>query len=178
MLLSRLTDDFLTRSPDIDETPQADEKAAQLVDRLSRQKARAAMSAFPDALIIGSDQVAALGDRIFGKPGGFERACEQLMMCAGREVIFHAGLCVLDARDGAEQFVNVPTRVVFRSFSAGEAKAYLHRDAPWECAGSFRSESLGIALCSCIESADPSALIGLPLIELRRMLANAGRELL
>lgn len=178
MLLLRLTDDFLKQSPDIDETPQPNEKAAELVERLSRQKARAVVSEFPDALIIGSDQVVALDNHIFGKPGNFDRAYEQLMMCAGRELIFHAGLCVLDARTGNEQFVNVPTRVVFRCFGPEQVQTYLHRDTPWECAGSFRSEGLGVALCSCIESTDPSALIGLPLIELRRMLANAGRELL
>lgn len=177
-MLGRLTGDFTVKVSGIDESRMPGESVTALVERLSRGKARFVAGAGDNALVIGADQCAVLDGVIFGKPGGFERAREQLLMCAGREVVFHSGLCVLDARDGGEQFEDVTTRVRFRRLTPRQIENYLRHDEPWECAGSFRAESRAITLCTSIESADPSALQGLPLAALTRMLAHAGIDLL
>ncbi len=154
------------------ETPET------LVKRLSEAKARAASANHPDALIIGSDQVACINGQILGKPGGREKAAEQLRQASGRVVMFHTGLCLLDARSGEAQIDCVPFAVHFRPLSEGQITAYLAREQPFNCAGSFKSEGLGIALFTKLEGDDPNTLIGLPLIRLIQMLEHSGMPVL
>jgi septum formation protein len=169
-LLSRLRLPFETCSPDIDERRLADEPVEQLVTRLAINKALAVAERYPNALIIGSDQVAALGESVLGKPGNRENAIKQLQAMRSASVDFVTGLCLVNSATGHRQSGIVHFRVVFRQYSDAEIERYLDLDLPYDCAGSFKSEQLGIALIERMEGEDPSALMGLPLIELARML--------
>lgn len=173
-LLERLGLPFSCRSPDIDESSLPGENAQALVTRLSRAKAEAVASAAGDALVIGSDQVAVCEGRILGKPGTAERARAQLASLSGRHVDFLTGLSLLDPVSGHVQTTAVPTRVRFRTLTDAEIADYVAREQPLDCAGAFKSEALGIALFEAMESEDPTALIGLPLIALCDMLREAG----
>ncbi len=175
-LLERIVPKFEVRAADIDESRQADESPAQLAARLAAAKAAAVAATHPAALVIGSDQVAALGDQALGKPGDAATAARQLAACSGQQVIFHTAVS-LTGPDFAEHHVDITT-VTFRSLDAGEIDSYLQRDKPWDCAGSFRSEGLGAVLFKSIESRDPNAIVGLPLIWLAGSLRRAGWQLL
>ncbi len=173
-LLSRLQLPFETISPDVDETPLPGEAPEALALRLAEAKARAVAALHPDALVIGSDQVAVLDGAIYGKPGTHERAVRQLQTMRGRTVNFFTGLALVNGRDGRAQIQGIPTLVTFRALSDGEIEAYLRREQPYNCAGSAKSEGLGIALLERMEGSDPNALIGLPLIALCDMLRHEG----
>lgn len=173
-LLARLKLPFEVMSPDVDETPLPDEKPQDTALRLAQLKARAAASRFPDALIIGSDQVAMLDDIRFGKPHTFENAKRQLTLASGRKMTFHTALCLYNSRTGRMQARVVPIGVQFRTLSEARIERYLHQEQPYNCAGSAKSEGLGIALIERFEGDDPNALIGLPLIALVDMLAAEG----
>lgn len=171
-MLSRLRIPFTAVSPDIDETPLPGETPAALSLRLSLAKAEAVCARHPGSLVIGSDQVATIDGMPIGKPGNFERAREQLHMLSGRTVEFHSSLCVHDGK--RHEIDDVITRCVFRELSSQEIDAYLHADEPFDSAGSAKAESLGIALMQAMHSDDPTAIIGLPLIALSRMLRSFG----
>ena len=173
-LLERLGLTFAAASPDIDETPLPLEEPATLVARLAESKARALAARYPQHLIIGSDQAAHLDGTILGKPGGFAAARRQLRACSGRRVEFLTGLCLLDSRTGQAQTLVEPFAVAFRELTDGQIEHYLEREQPYDCAGSFKVEGLGIALFERLDGADPNALIGLPLIQLIRLLEQAG----
>ncbi len=175
-LLTRLKLPFETCSPDIDETALDGETPQQLVERLSIEKARAVAGQFPAHLVIGSDQVAVNEGRILGKPGSFERAVEQLSAASGRKVQFFTGLTLLNSANGQYQSEVVPFAVHFRQLSQNRIERYLQAEQPYNCAGSFKSEGLGITLFDRLEGDDPSALMGLPLIRLVRMLEREGVE--
>ena len=177
-LLSRLGLPFETASPDIDETPRPGESAAQTSLRLAEAKARELASRYPDHLIIGSDQVALLDGIQLGKPGTHERAVDQLQIMRGRSIEFHTALCLLNAQTGAAQTAVDITTVTMRDYTDSEIEAYLLREQPYHCAGSAKTEGLGVALIAAIENRDPTAIIGLPLIELTTMLKNEGVALL
>lgn len=176
-LLGRLKVPFIVFSPDVDEAAFRDEEPCATALRLAETKARAAATAHPAALIIGSDQVAVLGDLVVGKPGNYDKALQQLTAMAGRVVTFHTAVCLFDARSGACRIDEVPTRVWFRGYSPAQAARYLRSEPAYDCAGSAKIESLGIALAERVESSDPTALIGLPLISLTTMLNDAGIEI-
>ena len=146
----------------------------QLAERLAEAKARAVADRFPDALIIGSDQVAYVGDHTFGKPSTRERAILQLQALRGRSVVFHTGLCLLNAATGHTQLQGIPTEVRFRELSDAEIERYVAKEDALNCAGSAKSEGLGIALLDYLRGDDPNALIGLPLIALCNMLRVEG----
>lgn len=169
-LLARLQLAFVTDNPQVDETPQAGETPAQLVARLAEAKARAVGQRHAGALIIGSDQVAVNGETIVGKPGDHTRATEQLRQAAGKRITFLTGLALFNSTTGQCQVAVEPFTVVFRALSDGQIENYLRREQPYNCAGSFKSEGLGIALFQRMEGDDPNALIGLPLIRLIEML--------
>ncbi|MBN8894856.1 MAG: septum formation inhibitor Maf [Rhodanobacter sp.] len=173
-LLRRLLADFEQAAPDTDETPQAGEAPATRALRLAIAKATAVAAGFDDALVIGSDQVAALDGEILRKPGSVEVAREQLGASSGRIVHFHTALCLLETRHGRSQTHVDDTRVRFRELGSAEIERYVTRELPLDCAGSFKCEGLGISLFEEIDNRDPSALIGLPLIALARMLRQAG----
>jgi septum formation protein len=173
-LLRRLLDNFEQIAPDVDEQPLPGEAPAARAARLAAAKAAAVSKQHRDAVVIGSDQVAALGDTILHKPGSSDNAHEQLRASSGNIVDFHTSLCVLDGREGRLQTHTDHTRVVFRALSDEEIRHYVARERPFDCAGSFKSEGAGIALFERIESEDPTALIGLPLIALARLLREAG----
>lgn len=177
-LLSRLQLPFEVLIPDIDETPFAGETPAMTALRLARSKAQAVAVLAPDALVIGSDQVATLDDLQIGKPGNHENALLQLQKMRGRRVIFHTALCLWDGRQAiAEkqvQIENIQTFVTFRDLPDHELNAYLRIERPYDCAGSAKNEGLGITIIEKIESTDPTALTGLPLIALTTMLRRAG----
>lgn len=177
-LLSRLGLPFITAAPDVDETPQADEPPPALVRRLAEDKARAVAAYHPKALIIGSDQVATVAGHVLGKPGTHERAAAQLQLASGRRLEFVTGLCLLDAASGRAQVDVVSFGVRFRTLSEQQIENYLRREQPYHCAGSFKSEGLGIALCEGFEGDDPTALIGLPLIRLVRLLEQFGMNVI
>ena len=175
-LLRRLLDDFTQAAPDVAETHVAGEAPAARARRLAETKSRALAEHFPDALLIGSDQVAASGAMILDKPGDVATARAQLAACSGCEVVFHTAVCVLDTRVQpvrAHGAIDVTT-VRFRTLDDTEIARYVERERPLDCAGSFKSEGLGIALFQRIETVDPTALIGLPLIALARLLREAG----
>ena len=172
-LLGRLAIPFATAAPDVDEAPRANETAAGLVRRLSEDKARA-IAANHRGLIIGSDQVATTGNNILGKPGTHERAFEQLRNLAGKRVTFQTGLCLLNSETGEAQVDVIPFIVKFRQLGDDQIERYLQQEQPYNCAGSFKSEGLGITLFEYMEGGDPTALIGLPLIRLTSMLAQSG----
>lgn len=176
-LLGRLELPFETAAPDVDETRLGGESPQQLVVRLAEAKARAASDRFPGSVIIGSDQVACIDDRVLGKPGNREKAIEQLRQTSGRSVDFFTGLCVLDT-SGNSNIVCEPFRVHFRRLSDTRIEHYVDRERPFNCAGSFKSEGLGIALFERLEGDDPNSLIGLPLIRLVDMLEAAGIKVL
>ena len=177
-LLERLTSDFTTAVPDIDEQPHPQEHPDALALRLACDKAARISAEHPDAVVIGSDQVAAIDTRILGKPGNHTVAASQLGLCSGRAVIFHTAICVRRMTDGFEETHLDRTIVNFRTLSAATIDAYLSKDQPWDCAGSFRSEGLGAILFKSVETQDPVALIGLPLIWLADSLQRAGINLL
>lgn len=175
-LLERLSVPFRARPARVDESPLEDEDPKALAARLARAKAEA-LADEANALVIGSDQTVACDGRVLGKPESRERAREQLRVLSGQVVQFHTGICLFDTRSG-KALVEVETvEVVFRDLTDDEIERYLDRDEPFDCAGSFKSELLGIALCERIESDDPTSLIGLPLIRLCRMLRDAGFQL-
>ncbi len=173
-LLERLGVAFETFSPQVDESRLPGESADRLVLRLSEAKARAGAHAYPDALIIGSDQVAVCGQEILGKPGDHGRAREQLAFLSGQRVSFYTGLCLYDAAAGVSKVDLVPYHVTFRQLETGQIERYLQAEQPYNCAGSFKSEGLGISLFERMEGEDPNALIGLPLIRLVSWLNEAG----
>ncbi|RIA31449.1 MAF protein [Ectopseudomonas oleovorans] len=176
-LLDRLQLPFTWQSPSIDETRREDEIAIDLVRRLAEEKARALAGQYTDHLIIGSDQVAVLGDgQILGKPHDLERAQKQLRAASGSSVTFLTGLALLNSQSGRCQVDCVPFTVHFRSLSDTQILRYLQREQPFDCAGSFKSEGLGISLFRSTEGEDASSLIGLPLIRLVDMLINEGIE--
>lgn len=177
-LLGRLGLEFTTFAPHLNEAPLAGESASATAVRLALAKARAAVATFPDALIVGSDQVAELDGVRLDKPGRRERALEQLERVSGREVVFHTAACLLEARNGRVQERLVSTQVRFRTLSRSQISAYLDREQPYDCAGSAKSEGLGIALLESIRGDDPTALIGLPLIAVVSMLRDAGMSVL
>lgn len=175
-LLKKLGLPFESISPDIDESHRQDESAPELVRRLALEKAQAIASNHPEALIIGSDQVATLEDKIITKPHGHQRAVEQLRDASGKQVTFVTGLCLYNSRTQQHQLTTCPYRVNFLPLSDTQIEHYLRREQPYNCAGSFKSEGLGITLFSSIEGDDPNSLIGLPLIALTRMLRNEGLD--
>jgi len=177
-LLARLTTEFVQANPDVDETSQAGESPEDLARRLAASKALALAPAFPNHLIIGSDQVAALDNQILTKPLTMTNAVRQLQAQSGRSVLFITALCLLNSASGLLDCAVSNTEVRFRQLTDDQIHRYLQREKPFDCAGSFKVEGLGIALFDAIASEDPTALIGLPLITLRRMLAAQGFELL
>lgn len=176
-LLANLGLEFTTCSPDIDETPAEHEPPSELVQRLAVEKAKAVAQQHTDALIIASDQVSVLDGKINGKPGNFARAVEQLRNSSGRTVIFYTSLCLYDART-QDYLVDVePFKVHFRKLSDTKIHRYLEKEAPFNCAGSFKSEGLGISLFEKLEGDDPNSLIGLPLIRLVSFLEQKGIQI-
>jgi len=171
-LLSRLGIPFEAVVPDVDETARPDETATALVERLALAKARAVAARHADAVIIGSDQAAVYDRRIVGKPGNYAAAVAQLRAASGRTVTLYTGIAVLNASTGRVQRDVVPYRVTFRRLSDDQIESYLRKEQPYGCAGSVRAEGLGIVLLERFEGDDPTALIGLPLICLVRMLEN------
>lgn len=177
-LLARLGLPFECASPDISETPLPGETAPALVQRLASAKAAALSTRFPQHLIIGSDQVATLDGTILGKPGNHDKACKQLALCSGRAVTFHTGLALHDSTSGNTDVTEETFRVHFRSLSDDDIDRYLRIEQPYQCAGSFQMEGLGIVLFDRLEGRDPNALIGLPLIALSDMLQRRGVNIL
>ncbi len=173
-ILEKLGLPFDTAKPESDETPLTGEPPEALVKRLAETKARAVTEQFPEALIIGSDQVAVNEGKILGKPHTHEVAMQQLREASGKHVRFLTGLCLLNAATGKAQVEVVPFDVVFRELSDEQIDNYLKAEQPYNCAGSFKSEALGIALFEKLEGEDPNTLIGLPLIRLVRMLEMEG----
>jgi septum formation protein len=176
-LLGRLQIPFEVAAPDADESPLPGEAPAATAERLSIAKARAVAEQFPDALIIGSDQVAHMGDTRFGKPGTRANAVAQLRTMSGHTIVFHTGLCLLNAVSGRIHLRGIPTEVRFRELSDAEIASYLDREDALNCAGSARAEGLGISLLEYMRGDDPNALIGLPLIALSEMLRAEGLAL-
>lgn len=177
-LLSRLRWPFEVVAPEVDETPLAGEAPKDLATRLALAKARAVAAQFPQALVIGSDQVADLQGQPLGKPGTHERARAQLRQMSGQTVVFQTALAVVCQASGFEQVDLAPVQVQFRDLSDAEIEHYLLTEQPYDCAGSAKSEGLGIALLERIDNDDPTALIGLPLIRTCRLLRAAGLPLL
>jgi septum formation protein len=173
-LLSRLGIPFAIANPYTDESPLPGEAPTATALRLAEAKARAVAAQHPDALIIGSDQVAEADGRIYGKPGSHERAAAQLRELSGKTVNFFTGLCLLDTDTGRAEVRGVSTLVGFRNLDDAEIESYLVREPAYDCAGSAKSEGLGIALLSRIEGSDPNALVGLPLIALCDLLRQHG----
>ncbi len=177
-LLEKLHIDFECDSPNIDETPLPDEAIEDMVVRLAIAKAQAISARHPDSLIIGSDQSAVLNGEKLSKPGNFENAFKQLTRASGQKITFQTGLCLLNTSTGNIQSSCVPYTVVFKELTPGIIENYLRKEEPYNCAGSFKSEALGIALFERFEGADPNALVGLPLIELVNFLGNEGFSIL
>jgi len=173
-LLERLRLPFEVVAPQADETPLPKETSTDLVCRLAQAKARAVAANYPDALIIGSDQVADCQGTVLGKPGNHTNAVEQLLFMSGKAVTFQTGLCVLDTATQHAITERVPYTVHFRELDEATIERYLKREPAYNCAGSFKSEGYGVVLCSRWEGDDPSALIGLPLMRLTHMLSQAG----
>ena len=173
-LLNRLGISFKTVNPQTDESLLPGETPENAALRLSEAKAHAVAHLYPDALIIGSDQVAILEGQVYGKPGTHDNAVKQLQTMRGKTVNFFTGLCLLDARTGKAQVRGVPTLVTFRDLTDEEIENYLRRERPYNCAGAAKSEGLGIAIIARMQGDDPNALIGLPLIALCDLLREAG----
>lgn len=177
-LLTKLGLPFDAVSPDIDEQALPREQAVQLVQRLSEQKAHAIASDYPNALIIGSDQVAVLDGIILGKPGNHENAVSQLQAASGKTVQFLTGLALLNSQNGEMQSLVEPFEVSFKQLSFEQIDFYLKQEQPYQCAGSFKSEGFGISLFSKLKGDDPNTLIGLPLIRLIALLQAQGVDVL
>jgi len=177
-LMERLRVPFTVAAPHVDETPLPGEAPKALALRLALAKAKAVAALHPEAVVIGSDQVADLAGQPLGKPGEHERAVAQLRQMRGQTVIFQTALAVVCLATGFEQVDLAEVRVVFRDLSDEEIEAYLQAEKPYDCAGSAKSEGLGIALLESIDNDDPTALIGLPLIRTARLLRQAGVKLL
>ena len=177
-LLSRLRIPFEVVAPDVDETPLSGESPLALASRLALAKAHAVAKLHPQAVVIGSDQVADLHGEPLGKPGNHARAVQQLQRMRGQTVVFQTAVAVVCQASGFEQIEVAPVRVRFRDLTDNEIEAYLQAEQPYDCAGSAKSEGLGIALLNAIDNDDPTALIGLPLIRTCRMLKSAGIALL
>lgn len=173
-LLGRLGLTFEWADPQCDESPLAGESARDTALRLAVAKARAVAPRFPDALVIGSDQVATSNGERLGKPGNRARAKQQLLGLSGRAADFHTAVALLDAASGSVETRLVPCRVTFRALDERTIESYLRREQPYDCAGSAKSEGLGIALIARVETGDPTSLVGLPLIALSELLARAG----
>jgi 7-methyl-GTP pyrophosphatase len=173
-LLGRLGIPFESASPQIDETALASESPRETALRLAKAKARGVLRAYPDALIIGSDQVASCEGRRLDKPGTHANAVAQLTWLSGRSADFDTAVCLLDARADRAAAQVVACRVNFRPLSAARIESYLRREQPYDCAGSAKAEGLGIALIASIETEDPTSLIGLPLIALTGLLEDFG----
>lgn len=173
-LLGRLQVPFEAAAPDADESALPGEAPAATAERLAVAKAQAVAARFPDSLIIGSDQVAYMGEQRFGKPGNRENAVAQLRAMSGKSVIFHTGLCLLNTASGRVHLRGIPTDVRFRELADEEILRYLDKEDALNCAGSARSEGLGIALLEYMRGDDPNALVGLPLIALCDMLRAEG----
>ena len=176
-LLARLQIPFATAAPSVDETPLDGETPQTLCARLAACKSQAVQRDWPDALIIGSDQVAVVGGLLLNKPGSHDNAATQLKRMRGKVVNFYTALCVLNTRTLRQQSAIVPVTVHMREYSDAQIERYLRRERPYDCAGSARIEGLGITLVSGLACDDPSALIGLPLIALCEMLRNEGVDL-
>lgn len=172
-LLLRILPDFSVAAPAVDESARPGETPAALAQRLAAAKTRAVAMQFPGQIVIGSDQVAELDGRPLGKPGDHANACAQLASCSGRTLRFLTAICLLDAT-ATEHAAMDTTEVRFRTLDAREIDTYLRRERPYDCAGSFKCEGLGIALFERIRSDDPTALVGLPLIALAGLLRQAG----
>jgi len=177
-LLTRLGLPFDCVPPEVNETPFPGETSKELVRRLSEEKAQAVAKRYADAFVIGSDQVAVLDHQIIGKPGDHARAVAQLRAASGRRVEFLTGLCLLNRARNYIRVEVVPFTVIFRTLTDDFIERYLRREQPYHCAGSFRSEGLGVVLFERLEGEDPTALIGLPLIRLVRMFEEAGVAIL
>ena len=177
-LLTKLTSQFCAVKPNVDETPKPGESAEQLVRRLALAKAQAVADNIKQGLVIGSDQVAVFKQRIIGKPHTIDNAVMQLREFSGQTVTFLTGLALVNAQNGNSQLVVEPFEVSFRSLSDAEIRAYIAKEQPLDCAGSFKSEGLGISLFSKLNGNDPNSLIGLPLIQLNQMLLNEGVNVL
>jgi septum formation protein len=177
-LLTRLQIPFQTAAPEVDETPLQNESAKQTSWRLSRAKALAVAQSYPDALIIGSDQVLLLGEQQLGKPLTHENAIQQLLLLRGKSVVFYTALTLLNSRSGNMQTQVAENKVNYRNITEAQIESYLNKEKPYNCAGSFKSESLGIAIVNSIIGDDPNALIGLPLILLVDMLQKENKEIL
>lgn len=175
-MLERLGLAFEVFAPAIDETPVNGEPATDLVARLAAAKAGAVAERFPEAVVIGSDQVAVCADRIVGKPGSADKALRQLRRFSGRDVRFITAVCVLCSETGFDYRQAVFTDVCFRHLEDGEIERYVKTDQPLNCAGSFKSESLGISLLSAMRSDDPTAIVGLPLVCISEALRQAGYD--
>jgi len=177
-ILEKLSIPFETMDPQVDEAVIAGETPSQLVERLAKAKASAVASTLSDGLVIGSDQVAVIDNVILGKPGSHDKAFEQLKHASGHSVMFLTGLCLINAANGHRQSEVIPFEVIFRHLTDSQIEHYLQREQPYQCAGSFKSEGLGIALFERLQGEDPNTLIGLPLIRLIRMLENEGMMVL
>jgi septum formation protein len=177
-LLQRLNYNFTSVSPDIDESLRSGESPGSLALRLARAKAAKVAQLHPAATVIGSDQVAALDEKILGKPGSHVTAAQQLAACSGKSVVFHTAVCVRQEDAQFEETHTDISTVHFRELSGKEIDAYLRADKPWDCAGSFKSEGLGAALFISIRNEDPAAIIGLPMIWLTNSLRRAGLPIL
>lgn len=173
-LLARLRLPFDVESPDVDETPESGERPEALAQRLAVAKARAVAQRDVNAVVIGADQIADLDGHCIGKPGNHERATGQLRAMSGRTVVFHTAVAVLCRARAYEGTAIVPVTVRFRTLSDAEIERYLRAEEPYDCAGSAKCETLGIALLEAIESDDPTALVGLPLIKTCALLRHAG----
>lgn len=176
-LLGRLRLPFTCASPQIDESPLPGEDAESLCRRLAESKAQALASRYPQHLIIGSDQVLLLAGRPVSKPGNHAEARRQLLACSGQRVCFSTALCLLNSHSGRMQTAVEPFAVTFRRLDPAAVERYLQAEQPYDCAGSFKVEGLGISLFSALEGNDPNSLIGLPLIRLCSMLRNEGIQL-
>jgi septum formation protein len=177
-LLSRLRLQFTVEVPDVDESPRPGEAPRELALRLALAKAHAVAARVPHAIVIGSDQVAELAGEPLGKPGSHDKAVAQLRQMRGETVVFHTAVAVVCAQSGFEQLELAPVKVKFRRLTDAEIESYLRLEQPYDCAGSARSEGLGVALLDAIDSDDPTALVGLPLIRTCRMLRAAGLKIL
>jgi len=177
-LLSRLHLPFEVAAPEVDETPRPHEAPRELALRLALAKARAVAARHPEAVVIGSDQVADLAGQPLGKPGEHARAVQQLRQMRGQTVVFQTALAVVCLATGFEEVDLAPVRVKFRDLADEEIEHYLQIEKPYDCAGSAKSEGLGIALLDAIDNDDPTALVGLPLIRTARLLRAAGVKLL
>lgn len=177
-ILSRLGLPFITCAPDVDESMLVNESADSLVARLAENKARAIAKDQENALVIGADQVAVLNGAILGKPGNHKKAVQQLTQASGNSMMFYTGLCLVNSTTGSAQIEVEKFEVVFRDLTEQQIENYLQREQPYNCAGSFKSEGLGITLFEKLNGDDPNTLIGLPLTRLVRMLENEGVEVI